>query len=119
MAQTLEQQRAAFAWDAAQKGVGAFGKEYVNAAKSTPTLIMNSGLMQTLAFLKSKDSVDQKMLEDLAAWLLRSTLKGQSIRDFSSLMTTLQSLAPRAYRDTTAETLAILRWIRHFAPTVA
>lgn len=119
MAQTLEQQRAAFAWESAQKGVGDFGKEYVNVAKSTPTLIMNSGLMQTLAFLQSKGSVDRQMMTDLAAWLLKTTLKGKPVRDFSTLMTTLQTLDPRLYRDTTTETLALLRWLRQMAPAVS
>jgi len=47
---TLEQQRAADAWQAAAGCTNAYAK----LTKSAPALIMNSGLMQTLAFLHEK-----------------------------------------------------------------
>lgn len=119
MRQTLEQQRASHAWHATTKGVEAFGKEYVNQAKSVPTLLMNSGLMQTLAFMQSKDAVDKHLLNDISSWLLKTSLKGKPVRDFASLMTELQSASPLTFRATTAEAMAILRWIRQFAPAVA
>ena len=48
---TLEQQRAQDAWKKADEGIGRHGKDYVNDAKGLPALIMNSGLMQVMAFL--------------------------------------------------------------------
>ena len=50
MAQTLEQLRAQDAWNKCEK----YSKEQVNIAKSLPALIMNSGLMQVLAFAHQK-----------------------------------------------------------------
>lgn len=119
MAQTLEQIRASHAWESSTKGVNAFGKEYVNRAKSVPTLIMNSGLMQTLAFMHSKEEVDQRLLNDVASWLLKTALKGKPIRDFSGLMVELQKADALTFRACTSEAMAILRWIRQFAPAVA
>ena len=62
MTMTLDQKRAQRAWDnvtvAAEHHVtGA----YTNLAKAVPSLIMNSGLMQTLAFLQAK--IDKKQPE--------------------------------------------------------
>ena len=50
MAVSLEQQRAADAWKQSKHK----GKDYVNLAKGLSALIMNSGLMQVLAFLHEK-----------------------------------------------------------------
>ena len=52
--QTLDQQRARDAWEKSGAGVGKFGKEYVNLSKSLPALVMNTGLMQVMAFLHQK-----------------------------------------------------------------
>jgi len=91
----------------------------VNQAKSTPTLIMNSGLMQTLAFLQGKEEVSKVMFNDIASWLEKTSLKGKQVKDFASLMQELQKADPLSFRACTSETMAILRWIRQFAPAVA
>ena len=57
MAQTLDQKRAALAWGyatASRNLQGEMADKYRNLAKGAPALIMNSGLMPTLAFYKSK-----------------------------------------------------------------
>ena len=50
MAQTQEQLRAQDAWEKCAD----YSKEHVNIAKGLPALIMNSGLMQVLAFCQEK-----------------------------------------------------------------
>ena len=72
MAQTLEQLRAADAWQKAQGCT----KDYVNLAKGLPALIMNSGLMQVLAFLHEKGSKPSQAHEKLGTHL-RTWLHGR------------------------------------------
>ena len=55
--QTMEQKRAADAWARCQ----GCSNEYQNLAKSVPALIMNSGLMQVLAFLHEKGGKDHEV----------------------------------------------------------
>ena len=67
---TLEQQRAQDAWEKCAD----YTKDHVNLAKGLPALIMNSGLMQVLAFLHEKGQKNsQRHCEELAthlrAWL--------------------------------------------------
>lgn len=119
MPQTLEQQRATHAWECALRGVDTFDKEYVNQAKSVPTLVMNSGLMQTFAFLQSKDNVHKQLSDDVMSWLIKTTLKGKPVGDFSTLMTELQKADALTFRLCTSEAMSILRWIRQFAPAIA
>lgn len=52
---TLEQRRSATAWRFAQEGV-ARSDQYKDLAKAAPALIMNNGLLQTLAFLRTRAS---------------------------------------------------------------
>ena len=59
--QTLEQQRAQDAWQVCAH----YSKEHVNAAKALPALIMNSGLMQVLAFCHEKGKVQADVAEHL------------------------------------------------------
>ncbi|WP_347484808.1 type III-B CRISPR module-associated protein Cmr5 [Vandammella animalimorsus] len=65
---TLEQQRAQNAWDVSAN----YDKELVNIAKGLPALIMNSGLMQVLAFCHEKgkrDGKQERIGVDLRDWL--------------------------------------------------
>ena len=110
---TLDQQRAAYAW----KGVQGCTKEYVNLAKAAPALIMNNGLMQTLAFYESKGKPHhQQLARHLSGWLHQQSHVTAS--DFNAVMTSLQSAESLRYRQATEEALALLRWIRQFAATV-
>ncbi|SEA85178.1 CRISPR type III-B/RAMP module-associated protein Cmr5 [Thiothrix caldifontis] len=66
---TLDQERAKFAWSKAGECQNFIG-EYTNVAKSTASLIMNSGLMQTFAFLRAKESDEHRaLLAHLLKWL--------------------------------------------------
>jgi len=117
MAQTLEQKRAADAWARAQ----GCSSEYQNLAKGLPALIMNSGLMQVLAFLHEKGSKSSqqhcKVLGDqLRAWLSQRFPKELPRADFAPFMEALMKAEPRTFQAVTIEAFAWLRWARQMAP---
>jgi len=121
MAQTLEQKRAQHAWEKAKEGVSAFGKEYVNSAKALPALIMNSGLMQVMAYLRDKGRDKKNRKEkrhEMLARHLREWLHEQcgTPSDFEGFMTCLQQAEPRDFQHITTEAMAWLRWLRQMAP---
>lgn len=107
---TLEQLRANDAW-ACSAG---YEKEHVNAAKALPALIMNSGLMQVLAFCHEKGGANQKVADQLRAWLC--TRGGERDTGFEAFMLKLMNAAPADYQAINAEAFAWLRWLRQMAP---
>lgn len=116
--QTLEQQRAQDAWDCSDKAKQQFGKDYdkyVNAAKALPALIMNSGLMQVLAFCHEKEGANKAVACQLRTWLGKQfpDLPGDSA--FEPLMQALMKAKPGDYQAITAEAFAWLRWLRQMA----
>lgn len=115
MARTLEQERAQFAWDKARKGIAQHGKDYVNDAKGLPALIMNSGLMQVMAFLHEKGGRHETLAQHLRDWLHE---RCKTPSDFSGFMENLLKMDPRLFQDVTTEALAWLKWLRQIAPAV-
>lgn len=113
---TLEQQRAQYAWNSVQR----CSPGYTKLAKSAPALIMNNGLMQALAYYQGKGKNENRehcaLLKHIGGWLKNQRLVKES--DFPSLMTELHGTTSSDYRRVTEETLALLKWIRHLAPTV-
>lgn len=135
MAQTLEQQRAAYAWERAKAANEQRLDQYPDLAKSVPTLIMNAGLMQTLAFLQGKGKDHHlQLLDDLMRWLGKAeqlggrrvnadpkvslTFPAEKTSTYGSVMPALHQADAEFYRRASSETLALLRWIRHLAGTV-
>lgn len=118
MPQTLDQQRATLAWQFATAGIQQHGDKYKNLAKGAPALIMNSGLMPTLAFYNEKSSEHRQLLNDVMAGLVQR-LKPQPLpRDFQSFMGILQRCESRDYLRYTDEALELLKWIRQFVGAV-
>lgn len=114
---TLEQLRAADVWTRCQR----VDKDYSNLAKGTPALIMNSGLLQVLAFLHEKGSKASQrhchtLGEDLRAWLHQRFKAKLPKAEFTAFMADLMRADPRTYQDVHAEALAWLRWMRQMAP---
>lgn len=119
MAITLEQLRATDAWNQAQNQ----GKEYVNLAKGLPALIMNSGLMQVIAFLhekghKSSQGHCKVLGQHLRTWLKSRFPSDITKDDFPSFMEALMKAQPATYQHITAEAYAWLRWVRQIAAAV-
>ncbi len=115
----LDQQRAAFAWQRVEEAKSKLSekdyKSYKNLAKSAPALIMNNGLMQTLAFFTSKGKDHHGQLQgDILAWLEKQ--KQLPSKDYTQAMNFLHSKAnSEQYRLATDETMHLLRWLRQFA----
>ena len=117
MAQTLEQRRAAYAWECVKAVDDNTRDDYTNLAKAMPMMVMNSGLMQTLAFLKDKNKPHHAALLNHVIHWITTQGQGKSVT-FPELMKRLFEEPPLQFRHNTAETQAILRWIRQFAPTL-
>jgi CRISPR-associated protein Cmr5 len=115
---TLDQQRAADAWQCAQ--AQSQSKEYVNLAKGLPALIMNSGLLQVMAFLEEKGLKQQHcsvVARDLRAWLRRRF--AEVPEDFAGFMRALMNADSSKFQAITAESLAWLRWLRQLAAAIS
>lgn len=99
---TTDQARAQAAWQAVQANLP---DGYVQLSKAIPSMIMGSGLLQTIAFLGAKkEPAHVKLLRDFAGSANARTL----IND-------LMNCNPAEYRAATEEAFAKLRWLRHFA----
>ncbi len=109
---SLDQQRAAYAWRCVKNGVS---KDYANLAKSAPALIMNNGLMQTLAFYQTKGGEHQKLMQDVLRWLEQQRIVPST--NYVQAMNALQQMGAQAYRRATVEALEVLKWLRQLAPT--
>lgn len=124
MTQTLDQKRAALAWSYATAGMSSqYGKEYKALAKGAPALIMNSGLMPTLAFYSAKGKAAQQLLDDLIRGLShrlagQALQAGQGTQLFTTFMEMLQRGESREYLRYTDEALELLKWIRQFVDAV-
>jgi CRISPR-associated protein Cmr5 len=121
MKESLDQERARFAWKVRDQG-----EQYKKLAKGLPALVMQSGLMPVLAFLNDKNEKHHRaLLHDLCEWLqsrFPQRIKGANFAEvMSALMGSQQGDAAghaQFYRMATEESLAILRWIRQFAAAV-
>jgi CRISPR-associated protein Cmr5 len=114
--QTLEQQRAADAWTRAQ----GCSDEYQKLAKGLPALIMNSGLMQVMAFLHEKGAKGSQahcaqLGEHLRLWLVKRFPTQFRSAEFKPFMETLMQARPAVFQDITTEAFAWLRWSRQMA----
>ncbi|MEW6133064.1 MAG: type III-B CRISPR module-associated protein Cmr5 [Pseudomonadota bacterium] len=113
---TLEQKRAQDAWEKCAN----YTKEHVNVAKGLPALIMNSGLMQVLAFCHEKGQKDSGRHYEQVAAQLRTWLCGRfpqrfQSADFESFMQVLMQARPDEFQAITAEAFAWLKWLRQMA----
>lgn len=107
--ETLEQRRAKFAWECA----AVYGKSHVNVAKGLPALIMNSGLMQVLAFCHEKGGEYEHIASDLRRWLWAAiSKKTPSDPGFENFMSALMAAKPQDFQQLTGEAFAWLKWLR-------
>lgn len=112
--QTLEQKRAQHAWNKAGEGIAQHGKDYVNDdAKGLPALIMNSGLMQVMAYLHDKGGRHEVLAQHLRDWL---AIQRKTPKDFEGFMKHLFEMTDaRQFQAITAEAFAWLKWLRQMA----
>jgi CRISPR-associated protein Cmr5 len=113
---TLEQKRAQHAWEKAGSAKAQLGngyKDYVNDAKGLPALIMNSGLMQVMAFCHDKGGRHETLAQHLRDWLHRQCGTPQEFDHFMQEL--LMKCEPRRFQMITAEAFAWLKWLRQMA----
>jgi CRISPR-associated protein Cmr5 len=108
---TLEQQRAQDAWNKS----ASYTKDHVKVAKGLPALIMNSGLMQVLAFCHEKGGANEVVAQHLRTWLSRRFNGVDHDPGFELLMQSLMKAGSGDYQAITAEAFAWLRWLRQMA----
>lgn len=109
--ETLEQQRAQDTW----KKCANYSKEHVNIAKGLPALIMNSGLMQVLAFCHEKGGNHEHVAQDLRTWLAKRFNGVDRDTSFEEFIRVLMEAKTADYQGITAEAFAWLRWMRQMA----
>lgn len=114
---TLEQGRAKYAYECAEKGKeGAKNSkpsEYKAYAKKIPMLIKTNGLGATMAFAKSKNKTYQLIYEQIAAWIKDKELfTYNGNKEFVEYIVNQDS---PTYRALTIEVLAFFNWLRRFA----
>lgn len=124
---TLEQQRSESAWKVANERKNRHPKDfttYRNATKSAPMMMMNAGIMSTLAYLHSRTGSNRvgcsQLAHDLMQWIGTRQLLGnfQAPQDqdrlFKEVMARLLRVQSLDYQTISTEVLAYLRWLRQF-----
>lgn len=109
--ETLEQRRAQNAWDVCAD----YTEKHVNFAKGLPALIMNSGLMQVLAFCHEKGGDCERVAADLRQWLASQKIGSATQSEFEPFMQALMQSSPHDYQRINAEAFAWLKWLRQMA----
>lgn len=89
--------------------------DYRSKAKAAPAVVMENGLLQTLAFYQEKGGRDKPegiLATHIGEWLVQ----GKFIRDpGAGMVEELMKLPTNHYRQATAETLSLLSWIKRLA----
>ena len=110
---TMEQKRAQDAWEKAER----YNEEHTKFAKGLPALIMNSGLMQVMAFCEEKGTKASQrhvgeVARDLRQWLHQTC---DTPEDFDGFMEAMMQADSRKFQAVTTEAFAWLRWLRQMA----
>ena len=115
---SLEQKRAAKAWDCVQEAAkSSKKKEYCQAAKGAMADIQINGLGQALAFWNAKgkkgsEAHYKQLLEHVSAWVMGRL---QPKANLPLLDWVILSAGTDDYRRATAEAMAFLAWLKRFA----
>lgn len=114
--QTKEQQRSAFALEKVQTVFRMpVSKDVANFIVGTPTLVLENGLGQTLAFLLSKQKQEHTdICNILRDWLGREIQTLQTTDNFTFLQQ-LAGLDQHKYLHAQQEALALLQWLKRYA----
>ena len=131
--QTLDQRRAAFAWQEVTKASDQASdqkrrdpfvfKDFKNLSKGAPALIMGNGLMPALAFWESRKKPPATFLSaTIRSWLVVRYASDAALKPLTPPMMSYPELMQRLlvapssfYMAATDETLSMLRWLRQFA----
>jgi len=121
---TREQIRSEFALGEVKE----FEESDVNFIVGIPTMIINNGLGQTLAFLLSKKQDDSKEKFDkhifcyniIRDWLTDKVygvdgLRGEEIKNDREFLKNIAKLDIRNYTDAQSETIEFFSWVKRYA----
>lgn len=108
---SLEQERAAKAWDCV-RSVAERKKEYVSLARGAPADIQANGLGQTLAFWKAKKELEHRQVYAAVSQWIQERL---NLGDRDVLEWVIKDANTNDYRRATAEVMAFLTWLKRFA----
>lgn len=119
--QTLEQQRAASAWEqimAVERNTGPEDKQrkkYGTLARKLPAMIQINGLGTALAFLcakgkNKKDDGHTLIFNHLSAWVLHQLQQSR----YQDLLDFVRSAETEEYRRATAEAIEYAIWLRRY-----
>ncbi len=107
--QSLEQQRAAAAWDAIKSVPTNSKKDYVTVARDAPTCIQTNGLGQALAFWRAKKHWD--IYKHVSGWVIKQLkIPNQDLMEWI-----IKDASSQEYRHATNEAIAYLVWLKRFA----
>ncbi len=134
--QSVEQERAAYAWNKINEVQGSnFEEKYHSRVRGLGAMIMANGLGPSLAFLYAKakskneeaDGGEKKacasLLHHIIGWLVEAKIisleaevaKTDTAANRRRWMKWIGEAKPEEYRRARAETLAILLWLKRFA----
>lgn len=110
---SLEQDRAAFAWDAVKVVKDKnFEKDYKSLVKKVPVLIMTNGLGNTLGYLKSKGKKQhEELIKNIDGWTTKREFGGGDTLEWIIDGRTSSFQVMQASR----EVLCMLNWLKRFA----
>lgn len=111
--QTLQQRRAAKAWEQTETVSKQQLSDYSSLVKGLPAQIQTDGLGQTLAFLLAK--AKEKPHHRIAYDFLQEWLSGEFENVKPGLIEWLLSSDSDVYRQATNEAQAYLVWLKRFA----
>lgn len=107
--ETLEQRRARDAWQAASR---LDSDKHRNFVKGVPALIMNSGLMQVMAFCHEKGNEQEAVAAELRRWLNQRFFDGNRDPGFEPFMQKLMGSDSHGYQMLVTESFAWFKWLR-------
>lgn len=113
---TKQQERSAFALDQIEEEFGMnLEKTISNFIVGTPTMVLNNGLGQTMAFLLSKGGgVHVQVFQVIRRWLARE-IPALATADNYSFLKQLAVIDQNEYLWAQQETLKILEWLKRYA----
>lgn len=139
--QSIAQARAKYAWECAEKSKQdkSKEKEYASLARKIPMYIKTNGLLNTVAFLYSKNEREKQVLNDIMNWLTHEKygiinkkdienisevkeVKEKAEKDYKHKPTYEEKFIeylikhedPRSIILYTTEILALFTWLRRF-----
>jgi len=119
--QSIEQARAKHAWDCADKNKK--NSDYKAVIDKVPTYIKTNGLMNTLAFMYSKEKKHGLVFQQIIDWLTskygslsdkKSDFEGKDAQE-KFLAYLINETSASEQISITTEILALFNWMRRFA----